>query len=96
MGLFDTVIGREPETDHRVIAETAAGLSIVDDNREISRQHLLIELVDWDVYVTDMETANGTWIRDQQGAGAAGMLVRRLMIIGSHGATLSDDRKNLG
>lgn len=63
----DTVIGREPETDQRVIAETAAGLSIVDDNREISRQHLLIELVDWDVYATDMETANGTWIRDQPG-----------------------------
>ncbi len=60
----NTVIGRAPEGHPSVVDGTAAPLSIVDDGRRISRQHLLLELVDWDVYVTDLETANGTWFRN--------------------------------
>ena len=60
----NTVIGRAPEGHPSVMDGTAAALCIVDDGRRISRQHLLMELVDWDVYVTDLETANGTWFRN--------------------------------
>jgi hypothetical protein len=64
----NTVLGREPETDPRVISEEAAPLSIVDEGREISRQHVLLDLVDWDVYVTDLDTANGTYLRENEGS----------------------------
>lgn len=61
---YDTIIGREPETDERVIGGDAAALSVVGDNQEVSRRHLLLELIDWDVFITDLDTANGTHIRE--------------------------------
>ncbi len=70
----DTVIGREPETDERVENETAAPLSVLGDNQEVSRRHLFMELVDWDVFITDLDTANGTHIRE-----SANQEVRRLV-----------------
>lgn len=65
---YDTVIGREPETDDRVRDETVAALSVSAENQQVSRRHLFMELVEWDVFLTDLGTANGTRLREDPAA----------------------------
>jgi len=65
---WDTVVGREPELHQLCAAEQAAQLPITDDDLEVSRLHLLLELRDWDLLMTDLETANGTFLRENADA----------------------------
>jgi len=60
---WNTVLGRDPFMDDAVRAQTAAPLVIVDDSQSVSRRHVLLELVDWDVLVSDLGSQNGTSIK---------------------------------
>lgn len=64
---WTTVMGRDPRIDDLVQAGAAAPLPITDDELKISRRHLMLELQDWDVLISDLDTANGTYVRDQPG-----------------------------
>ncbi|MDH3679589.1 MAG: protein kinase [Acidimicrobiia bacterium] len=55
---WDTVLGRQPDTDQRVVSGWAAPLAL-EAELTISRAHLHLELRDWDVYATDI-SSNGT------------------------------------
>ncbi len=59
---WNTVLGRDPFTDEAVRDQSAAPLVIVDDSQSVSRRHVLLELVDWDVLVSDLGSQNGTAI----------------------------------
>ncbi|NOX29900.1 MAG: FHA domain-containing protein [Actinobacteria bacterium] len=60
---WNTVIGRDPTADERVGDASAAPLMLDGEEVTVSRRHLFIELREWDVLVTDLDTANGTRIR---------------------------------
>lgn len=49
------VIGRHPVGDHRMDTLTVTG-------RQVSRRHLLLEVRGWDLYVTDCDSTNGTFL----------------------------------
>lgn len=49
-------------------------IALVDDTDTISRRHLEIRLVDWDVFVVDLGSINGTYVVDR-GIGAVEMQV---------------------
>ncbi len=55
---WNTILGRQPDTDERVAAGWVAPLS-VEAELTMSRAHLYVELREWDVYATDI-SANGT------------------------------------
>ncbi len=65
---WDTVVGRNPELDERVVSGTAAGLALGDNEAAVSRRHLLLELREWDLLVSDLGTANGTFVRTRNQA----------------------------
>ncbi len=73
----DYVIGREPEMDPSVMAGNARPLPIPDATGTLSRVHAQIQLVDWNVLVTDLGSANGTRIR-RSGDSAAEQLIPRV------------------
>jgi hypothetical protein len=56
----DYVLGREPALDGDVIAGRARPLHINDPNGTVSRLHLKISLVGWQVEVSDLGSANGS------------------------------------
>ncbi|WP_370324574.1 FHA domain-containing protein, partial [Euzebya sp.] len=56
------VVGREPEKDPLVEGGEALPLKLQDNERSLSRVHAEIRLVDWDVYVVDRGSANGTYV----------------------------------
>ncbi len=58
---WNTVLGRQPDTDERVVSGRAAPLSL-EAELTMSRAHLHLELRDWDVFATDI-SSNGTSIR---------------------------------
>ena len=58
----DYVVGREPEPDPKVTSGQADPLKLIDQERSLSRIHAEIRLVDWDVYVVDRGSANGTYV----------------------------------
>jgi hypothetical protein len=60
---WDTVIGREPGNDERVHREEAAPFLVSDDAQSVSRSHAILELVDWDVLISDLGSRNGTYIQ---------------------------------
>ncbi len=62
------VVGREPERDPGVVSKEARPLKLVDAERSLSRVHAEVRLIDWDVYVVDRGSANGTYVlpRDAQ------------------------------
>ncbi len=70
---YTTVAGRDPRIDDQVASGQASPLTLTDDELKISRRHILLELRDWDVLISDLDTANGTYIRE-----AAGQTPRRL------------------
>ncbi|MGF1596840.1 MAG: protein kinase [Acidimicrobiales bacterium] len=70
---WDTVLGRQPDTDLRVSEGRAAPLAL-EGELTMSRAHLAIELRDWDVFVTDL-SANGTRLR-RRGSPSPERLVR--------------------
>ncbi|HXT94326.1 MAG TPA: FHA domain-containing protein [Trebonia sp.] len=56
----DYVLGREPALDGDVLAGRARPLRINDPNGTVSRLHLKISLVGWQVEVSDLGSANGS------------------------------------
>jgi hypothetical protein len=57
------VLGREPQHDPEVVAGGARPLKIVDAEGVVSRRHLRIALVGWDIQVVDLGSANGTFVQ---------------------------------
>ena len=56
------VVGREPERDPLVESDDARPLKLQDSERSLSRVHAEIRLQDWDVFVVDRGSANGTYV----------------------------------
>lgn len=56
----DYVIGREPALDGDVIAGRARSLRISDPDGSVSRLHLRVSLVGWQVEVSDLGSTNGS------------------------------------
>ncbi|MEE8599987.1 FHA domain-containing protein [Euzebya tangerina] len=56
------VVGREPERDPLVDGDDARPLKLQDTERSLSRVHAEIRLQDWDVFVVDRGSANGTYV----------------------------------
>jgi hypothetical protein len=58
----DYLVGRDPALDPGVVAGTARPLRVIDPQNQVSRAHLRIALVGWQVQLVD-QSANGTWLR---------------------------------
>ena len=58
----DYVIGREPTLDSAVAEGRARPLRLMDASGVVSRIHARVELDGWHVFITDMNSANGTQI----------------------------------
>jgi hypothetical protein len=56
----DIVIGREPEVDHDVSTGIARPLILDEPAQRVSRRHARITVIDWDVFVVDLGSTNGT------------------------------------
>jgi hypothetical protein len=54
------VLGREPALDGDVLAGRARPMRINDPNGTVSRLHLKISLVGWQVEISDLGSANGS------------------------------------
>jgi len=63
----DYVLGREPTLDGDVLAGRARPLRINDPNGTVSRLHLKISLVGWQVEVSDLGSANGSVLHSPDG-----------------------------
>jgi len=82
----DYVIGREPTLDASVAAGKARPLRITDKGGTVSRVHAQIQLDEWLVLVTDLDSANGTRIRLPNEAAHQSLIPRvpALLQPGSH------------
>ncbi|CAN5721619.1 hypothetical protein BH24ACT3_BH24ACT3_09190 [soil metagenome] len=58
----DYVIGREPEGHPDVAGGAARPLILEDQQFALSRQHVRVQLQDWDVRVLDLGSANGSYV----------------------------------
>ena len=58
----DYVIGREPTLDNSVAEGRARPLRLMDDSGVVSRIHARVELDGWQVFITDLNSANGTQV----------------------------------
>ncbi len=63
----DYVLGREPAFDSDVIAGRSRPLRISDPKGTISRLHLRISLIGWRVEVSDLGSANGSFLQSSDG-----------------------------
>ena len=59
---MDYLLGREPETDDRVVSGSLRPLLVVDQTGGVSRHHAEIRLEGWDVVLVDIGSANGTLV----------------------------------
>jgi FHA domain len=59
----DYVIGREPSLDSSVADGSARPLRLTDSEGLVSRIHARVELDGWQVYISDLESANGTYVQ---------------------------------
>jgi hypothetical protein len=59
----DYVLGREPSLDASVADGSARPLRLAGASGLVSRIHARVELDGWQVYVSDLSSANGTFIR---------------------------------
>jgi hypothetical protein len=57
------VLGREPQHDPEVVAGGARPLKVTDPDGVVSRRHLRIALVGWDIQIIDLGSANGTYVQ---------------------------------
>jgi hypothetical protein len=57
------VLGREPQHDSEVVSGYARPLKIADAEGVVSRRHLRVALVGWDIQVVDLGSANGTYVQ---------------------------------
>lgn len=55
------LIGREPNSPEDGVTEL---LVLHDNNETLSRHHAKLELIDWTVHLTDLESTNGTYVWD--------------------------------
>ena len=55
------VLGRDPQHDESVASGRRRALPLDDDYKTVSRAHARIEMNDWDVYLFDNGSANGTF-----------------------------------
>jgi hypothetical protein len=55
------VLGRDPQHDESVASGRRRALTLDDDFKTVSRAHARIEMNDWDVYLFDNGSANGTF-----------------------------------
>ena len=58
----DYVIGREPTLDSAVAEGRARPLRLMDASGVVSRMHARVELDGWQVFISDLNSANGTQI----------------------------------
>jgi hypothetical protein len=58
----DYVIGREPTLDSAVAEGRARPLRLMDASGVVSRIHARVELDGWQVFITDLHSANGTQV----------------------------------
>lgn len=58
----DYLLGREPETDDRVLTGHVRPLLVIDQTGGVSRHHAEIRLAGWDVLLLDIGSANGTLV----------------------------------
>lgn len=58
----DYIVGREPEREPSVQSGHVRLLKLQDPERSISRVHAEIRLLDWDVFIVDRGSANGTFV----------------------------------
>jgi FHA domain len=63
----DYVFGREPVLDFDVMAGRATPLRISDPEGTVSRLHLRVSLIGWQVEVSDLGSANGSVLRTAGG-----------------------------
>lgn len=61
------VFGRDPDDDPSVRAGTATPAVLVDSQNTISRVHAEVRAVDWDVYLVDRGSTNGTFVWNAAG-----------------------------
>lgn len=59
---MDYLLGREPETDDRVVSGQVRPLLVIDQTGGVSRHHAEIHLEGWDVFMLDVGSANGTLV----------------------------------
>ncbi|MGY1783363.1 FHA domain-containing protein [Geodermatophilus sp. SYSU D00698] len=59
---MDYLLGREPETDERVVSGQVRPLLVLDQTGGVSRHHAEIRLEGWDVLLVDVGSANGTLV----------------------------------
>ncbi len=59
----DYVIGREPSLDSSVADGSARPLRLTDSEGLVSRIHARVELDGWQVYISDLGSANGTYLQ---------------------------------
>jgi hypothetical protein len=57
------VLGREPQHDSEVVSGYARPLRVADAEGVVSRRHLRVALVGWDIQVVDLGSANGTYVQ---------------------------------
>lgn len=57
----DLIVGRDAPSHADVRAGTASPMMLSDDSLALSRHHARIRLDDWSVFVTDLNSSNGTW-----------------------------------
>ncbi|MGI9646403.1 MAG: FHA domain-containing protein, partial [Ilumatobacteraceae bacterium] len=87
---WNLVVGRGPTNDGRVQREEAGPLTIVDDQQSVSRAHAMLELVEWDVLVSDLGSRNHTFVQDGPTA------PRRQLAVGERAALRSGTTVHLG
>jgi hypothetical protein len=58
----DYLIGRNPESDPRVLAGDLRPIAVDDNSGEVSRVHAEVRLDNWDVLISDAGSSNGTAI----------------------------------
>ena len=58
----DYVIGSDPSGDPGIASGEARPLEVTDDQNAVSRVHSALLLREWDVYLEDRDSTNGTWL----------------------------------
>jgi pSer/pThr/pTyr-binding forkhead associated (FHA) protein len=56
------VIGRDPESDERVQQGGLRPLVLIDPQGAVSRRHAVLTLDGWNVLLSDLGSANGTFV----------------------------------
>jgi hypothetical protein len=88
----DYVVGREPQGDPEVVTGAVRPLRITDADGVVSRRHLRVALVGWDVEVVDLGSANGSYV-ELPGDPQRHMLVPQRPVVIRPGAQITMGRR---